>query len=212
MASRNILENSNICHAQECQRIVWQFQLSVFEIRVPLPRPTNRMPKGVHQCHKFEGLSVLLFAFSSLFLLDTLVEARPRPPAGPPPSKAVGSPKSGLGAARDVSQYVERYLQNLPRRNLQYWAKTPHWKTTLNKAGGPAKQGCEGCHGPGAEHVAGGGDKTKIYVFKKFPRGNQCPLFHLPWRQSPAISFFGIRPCRQRGRLPRLPFASSCRG
>jgi len=45
------------------------------------------------------------------------------------------------------------------------WEKTPHWKTMLNK-GTPSKQGCEGCHGPGAEHVAGGGDKSKIYVFE----------------------------------------------
>ena len=46
------------------------------------------------------------------------------------------------------------------------WEKTPHWKTTLNTKGGPSKQGCEGCHGPGAAHVAGGGDKTKIFVFE----------------------------------------------
>jgi DmsE family decaheme c-type cytochrome len=45
------------------------------------------------------------------------------------------------------------------------WEKTPHWKTTLNKEDGPAKQGCEGCHGPGADHAAAGGDKTKIYAF-----------------------------------------------
>ncbi|MGB9236269.1 MAG: DmsE family decaheme c-type cytochrome, partial [Terriglobales bacterium] len=41
------------------------------------------------------------------------------------------------------------------------WEKTPHWKTTLNKE--PSHQGCEGCHGPGADHVAGGGDITKIF-------------------------------------------------
>jgi DmsE family decaheme c-type cytochrome len=43
------------------------------------------------------------------------------------------------------------------------WEKTPHWKTTLNKEGGPSHQGCEGCHGPGAAHVEGGGDITKIF-------------------------------------------------
>ncbi len=45
------------------------------------------------------------------------------------------------------------------------WEKTPHWKTTLDTKGGPSHQGCEGCHGPGAAHVAGGGDKSKIFVF-----------------------------------------------
>ena len=45
------------------------------------------------------------------------------------------------------------------------WEKTPHWKTTLDTKGGPSRQGCEGCHGPGAAHVAGGGDKTKIFIF-----------------------------------------------
>jgi DmsE family decaheme c-type cytochrome len=50
------------------------------------------------------------------------------------------------------------------------WAKTAHWKTTLDTKGGPSKQGCEGCHGPGAEHVAAGGDKTKIFVFTGKPR------------------------------------------
>ena len=46
------------------------------------------------------------------------------------------------------------------------WEKTPHWKTTLDTKGGPSHQGCEGCHGPGAAHVAGGGDTTKIFIFK----------------------------------------------
>jgi DmsE family decaheme c-type cytochrome len=44
--------------------------------------------------------------------------------------------------------------------------KTPHWKTTLDTKGGPSKQGCEACHGPGKAHVESGGDKTKILSFK----------------------------------------------
>ena len=46
------------------------------------------------------------------------------------------------------------------------WEKTPHWKTTLDTKGGPSHQGCEGCHGPGSAHVEGGGDVTKIFIFK----------------------------------------------
>ncbi|PYV90785.1 MAG: hypothetical protein DMG90_08710 [Acidobacteria bacterium] len=42
---------------------------------------------------------------------------------------------------------------------------TPHWKTTFTKKG-PQWQGCEACHGPGKEHVEGGGDKSKIFVFE----------------------------------------------
>lgn len=47
------------------------------------------------------------------------------------------------------------------------WEKTPHWKTTLNKEGGPSKMGCQGCHGPAADHVADPSDKSKLFLFDK---------------------------------------------
>jgi len=48
--------------------------------------------------------------------------------------------------------------------------KSPHFATTmegkLEAHDGPEWHGCEACHGPGKEHVDGGGDKTKIFTFK----------------------------------------------
>jgi DmsE family decaheme c-type cytochrome len=46
---------------------------------------------------------------------------------------------------------------------------TPHFVTTLDTKKGPGWHGCEACHGPGKEHVEGGGDKTKIFTFKDVP-------------------------------------------
>ncbi len=44
--------------------------------------------------------------------------------------------------------------------------QTPHYKMGF-QPGAPGKgMNCEGCHGPGAAHVEGGGDKSKIIVFK----------------------------------------------
>jgi DmsE family decaheme c-type cytochrome len=44
--------------------------------------------------------------------------------------------------------------------------KTPHWNSVLKLKGGDKAHSCETCHGPGADHVSAGGDKTKIFVFK----------------------------------------------
>lgn len=43
---------------------------------------------------------------------------------------------------------------------------SPHFVTTMDTKRGPQWQGCEACHGPGKEHVDGGGDKSKIFTFK----------------------------------------------
>ena len=44
--------------------------------------------------------------------------------------------------------------------------KTRHWNSFLKTKEGTEAHSCETCHGPGAEHVNSGGDKTKIFVFK----------------------------------------------
>lgn len=75
---------------------------------------------------------------------------------------------SGSPQAAQSSDYVGADTCKTCHEDIyKHWENTPHWKTTLDTKGGPGHQGCEGCHGPGAAHVAGGGDKTKIFVFKE---------------------------------------------
>jgi len=47
------------------------------------------------------------------------------------------------------------------------WEKSPHWKTTLNAKEGPTHQGCQGCHGSVAEHLADPTDTSKLFLFEK---------------------------------------------
>ncbi len=46
----------------------------------------------------------------------------------------------------------------------QSFPQNPHFQSVALKSP-PERNGCEGCHGPGALHVAGMGDKSKITVF-----------------------------------------------
>lgn len=47
-------------------------------------------------------------------------------------------------------------------KNVQ---KTRHWNSVLKTKTGEEAHNCEACHGPGAAHVEGGGDKSKIFRF-----------------------------------------------
>src|ERR1700720_3732939 len=81
-------------------------------------------------------------------------------------SPALGQDKTPAGPANS-SDYVGTETCKACHESIyNNWEKTPHWKTTLDTKAGPSRQGCEGCHGPGAAHVAGGGDTTKIFIFK----------------------------------------------
>jgi DmsE family decaheme c-type cytochrome len=76
----------------------------------------------------------------------------------------------GTAQSTDPSKYVgAETCKTCHEKIYEGWENTPHWKTTLDIKGGPSKQGCEGCHGPGADHVAGGGDVSKIFVFTNKP-------------------------------------------
>jgi DmsE family decaheme c-type cytochrome len=77
-------------------------------------------------------------------------------------SAAKPEAKANVGASGYIGSEV---CQTCHAEIYTGWEKSPHWKTTLDTKAGPSHQGCESCHGPGAEHVAGGGDKTKIFIF-----------------------------------------------
>jgi predicted CXXCH cytochrome family protein len=80
--------------------------------------------------------------------------------------------KSTRAAPQDQDQYIgtencKSCHEDLPTKDyFKNFEATPHWKTTLETRRGKEYQGCEACHGPGAEHMNSGGDKTKIFGFK----------------------------------------------
>ena len=83
------------------------------------------------------------------------------------PTKPVKKPAAEAASATDASKYVgtetcKTCHEEIFKKNFE---NTPHFKTTLQKG-----RGCESCHGPGADHVAGGGDVTKIVRFKELSK------------------------------------------
>lgn len=70
-------------------------------------------------------------------------------------------------AKQDASKYAgAEACQACHEEVYKKFEPTPHWKTMFDTRRGPQWQGCEACHGPGAEHIEAGGDKTKIFTFK----------------------------------------------
>ena len=89
------------------------------------------------------------------------------PATAPAPTAAAANPSEYAGAEACKACHADIYTG---------WEKSPHWKQTY-KEGGIAKHGCEDCHGAAVGHVAGGGDKTKIFLFEEaLHEGNQRAL------------------------------------
>jgi predicted CXXCH cytochrome family protein len=114
---------------------------------------------------------VFLFSVLCFFVFVAFASGQARPPAADKNAPSANPQSTNPPVASALSSEGSQYLgaetcKTCHEEIYNAWEKTPHWKTTLNKEGGPSKQGCEGCHGPGAAHVAGGGDKTKIFVFE----------------------------------------------
>jgi len=101
-------------------------------------------------------------ALAALALLYAIL-----PAAAQDTQSTKAAPAGATENAPNAAQYVgsdtcKTCHEDLYKNSFEH---TAHFKTTLD--GG---HGCESCHGPGSEHVAGGGDITKIISFKNLSR------------------------------------------
>jgi DmsE family decaheme c-type cytochrome len=101
------------------------------------------------------GNSVWIVAgtFALVMAIGCLVVAASDGPSAP--ASGAGPVVEYVGADTCKTCHEEIYTN---------WARTAHYKTLLKEQ--PGAQGCEACHGAGAEHVNGVGDKSKIFSFK----------------------------------------------
>lgn len=114
-----------------------------------------------------------ILALMLLFLFQTVFGAHQQPNQ-PQPKQQQSAAQAGAQAAHYVgSDACITCHEDIYKNSFE---KTPHFKTTLKDG-----HGCESCHGPGSEHVDGGGDVAKIISFKTLSRqeaSSQCLSCH----------------------------------
>lgn len=114
------------------------------------PGAMLRALRPSRSCMRFSCLCGLLACFAGFLCLATRVVVAQAP------SQSSGQADSTKYVGVEVCQGCHEDLDTSFR-------KSAHKATLKNKTA--ATRGCEGCHGPGAEHVEAGGDSRKIWRF-----------------------------------------------
>lgn len=115
-----------------------------------------------------------ILALMLLFLLRPVVDAQQQQQSHAQSNQQQSNVQPGtqstqyLGSDACIACHEDIYKK--------HFENTPHFKTTMGKG-----HGCESCHGPGSQHVEGGGDISKIVSFKNLSRqeaSSQCLSCH----------------------------------
>lgn len=102
---------------------------------------------------------------SALFFLAAPASSQVTTPVTAPATTKDPAAKSAPEPT--ASEYVgEEVCKTCHEEQFNSLQKTRHWDNRLKTKSGEEAHTCETCHGPGAEHVNGGGDKSKIFSFK----------------------------------------------
>jgi DmsE family decaheme c-type cytochrome len=114
-------------------------------------RPVSRLPIGAAQLRP-AGLQVILMFLGLALLSATALAAPPQAAKSSDAPAKAAAPADFVGADTCASCHAEV---------VKNFATNPHTKMVLMH--GSTGVTCENCHGAGSEHVAGGGDVTKIF-------------------------------------------------
>ncbi|HST11737.1 MAG TPA: DmsE family decaheme c-type cytochrome [Terriglobales bacterium] len=130
-----------------------------------------------------KGTNFICLQPAALMILFLLFLAVPAPASSDTKEGAAAGPPAVASDQYAGSDACKTCHEELLTKSFE---NTPHFKTTLKDG-----HGCESCHGPGAEHVAGGGDLTKIIRFKELSRqqaSGRCLSCHRNTREQTHFS------------------------
>ena len=117
---------------------------------------------------------------------------------------------ANLAKASGDNQYVgSKACQDCHSDITDKFYKNPHNKSIVSQKELPERTGCEGCHGPGGQHIAAG----QTMITFRLPQGAGAGhLPQVPWPNTRTRQHQAFITHRQWHRVHQLPFRSQLSG